>query len=115
MSLKDEDHLKFEADFKGLVEKYIEFLSLYNQLLLKPNLTPDEEIEFQVIKQLLLNICDVLSTTLKTLSDELFGKALDLYYYYKGMALQGDNDARSLVNELKPMFANSLRSRISMN
>jgi hypothetical protein len=115
MPLKKEDQLKFEADFKYLVNKYIEFLSRYSQLLSKPTLTTDEEQELSSLKQLLLNISEVLSATLKSLSDELFGKALDLYYHYKDIALTGDNEALDFVNEMKPLFAASLKARISMN
>jgi hypothetical protein len=115
MSLNDGDQLKFEADFRYLVDKYIECLSRYHQLSSKSTLTTQEDREFQILKQLLLNICEILSTTLKSLSDDLFGKALDLYYYYKDMASKGNNDAVELVNELKPLFAASLKARVNMN
>ncbi len=115
MAISEEDRLKFEKDFKYLVEKYVEFLSYYNRMVIKETRTIEEEKEFQTIQQLLLNIGEVLSIALKSIGDDLFGKALDLYYHYKNMAADGDKDAMELLEDLKPMLAASLNSRINKN
>jgi len=114
MSLTDDERQKFETDFKYLVDKYVEFLSVYNELLIKER-SVEEEKEFQAVQQLLLNIGEVLFGALKSIGDDLFGKALDLYYHYKDIASKGDEDAQNLLNELKPMLAASLTSRINKN
>ena len=115
MAISEEERLKFERDFKYLVEKYIEFLSSYNRMVIKDTRTIEEEKEFQIIQQLLLNIGEVLSVALKSIGDDLFGKALDLYYHYKSMAADGDKDAQDLLEDLKPMLAASLNARINKN
>ena len=115
MPLSDEERIKFEKDFKYLVDKYIEFLSRYNQLLSKESRSPEEELEFQTIQQLLLTIGEVLSTALSSIGDDLMGKALNLYYHYKDIATSGDKEAQVLLEELKPMLAASLNSRINKN
>ena len=115
MSISEEDRLKFEKDFKYLVDKYIEFLSYYNKMVIKDSRTIEEEKEFQTVQQLLLNIGEVLSVALKSIGDDLFGKALDLYYQYKKLAAEGDKDAQELLENLKPMFEASLNSRINKN
>ena len=114
MSLSDEEHQKFEQDFKYLVSKYVEFISRYNQLITKER-SVEEEKEYLAVQQLLLNIGEVLSVALKSMGDDLFGKALDLYYQYKDMATLGDKDAQELLKELKPMLEASLTSRINKN
>lgn len=115
MSLSEEERKKFENDFKYLVNRYIEFLSFYNYLLTKENRTTEEEQEFEATQQLLLNIGNVLSAALKSMSDDLFGKALDLYYHYKDFAAMGDKDAQLYLEELKPLLEASLNSRINKN
>ncbi len=115
MSLSDEERKKFEQDFKYLVNKYIEYISHYKQLLGKADLSLEEEQEFQTVQQLLLTIGEVLSTALQSLGDDLFGKAMDLYYHYKDIAATGDKDAQDLLSELKPLLAASLTSRINKN
>ncbi|SRR6266542_3227939 len=114
MSISDEDRKKFETDFKYLVDKYVEFLSVYGKLVTKER-TAEEEKEFLIIQQLLLNIGEVLLIALKSMGDNLFGKALDLYYHYKDVASTGNQEAQSLLNELKPLFAASLKARITKN
>ncbi|HEY4786388.1 MAG TPA: hypothetical protein VIH57_10085 [Bacteroidales bacterium] len=115
MTLSDEEREKFEADFKFLINKYIEFLTYYNQLLCKIVRTPEEEKEFQTIQKLLLAIGEVLSAALRSLGDDLFGKALDMYYHYKDIASTGNKEAEILLNELKPVLAASLSARINKN
>ena len=81
MSLSDEEHQKFEQDFKYLVSKYVEFISRYNQLITKER-SVEEEKEYLAVQQLLLNIGEVLSVALKSMGDDLFGKALDFHAGY---------------------------------
>lgn len=115
MPLSQEERKKFEDDFKYLVSKYVEFFSKYNVLLNKQERTQEEEQEFLAVQKMLLDIGEALSTALQTLGDDLFGKAVDLYYNYKDAAGAGDQEAQQLLNELKPLFAASLQSRINKN
>ena len=115
MSLSQEDRKKFEQDFRYLVDKYIEYLTQYNEFLAMETRTIDEEKEFQTVQQLLLSIGEVLSMAMQALGDDLFGKAVGLYYEYKEAALFGNVDAQHVVKELKPMFEASLNSRINKN
>jgi hypothetical protein len=115
MSLSQEERQKFEEDFKYLVGRYVEFFTQYNQLLNKSERSKEEEQEFLAVQKMLLNIGEALSTALQTLGDDLFGKAVDLYYYYKDMAASGNKEVQGLLNELKPLFAASLQARINKN
>lgn len=115
MPISEEDNKKFEHDFQYLVDQYITFFSQYSLLINKKNRSFEEEEEFLKVQQLLLSISSILSTTMQSLSDELFGKAIDLYYHYKLNANDGDMFAKQLVNDLKPLFAASLNSRIYKN
>jgi hypothetical protein len=115
MSLSQEERQKFEKDFRYLVDKYIDYLTQYNSFLLMETRNPEEEKEFKTIQQLLLSIGEVLSMAMQALGDDLFGKAIGLYYEYKEAALGGDINAQRLIKELKPMFEASLNSRINRN
>jgi hypothetical protein len=115
MALSQEDRQKFEKDFRYLVDKYIEFLSTYNQLLSCESRTPEQEQQLQSMQKLILNIGEVLSNAMQALGDDLFGKAVDLYYHFKDAALAGDTAAQEVVKELKPMFEATLTSRINKN
>lgn len=115
MSLLQEERQKFEQDFRYLIDKYIEYLAQYNSFLVMVTRNSEEETEFQTIKQLLLSIGEVLSMAMQAMGDDLFGKAVGLYYEYKEAAFSGDMDAQHVLKELKPMFEASLSSRINMN
>lgn len=115
MALSPEERQKFEEDFKYLVNKYVEIFTQYNQLLNKSERSKEEEQEFLAVQKMLLNLGDSLSTAIQTLGDDLFGKAINLYYHYKDEAASGNRDAEELLKELKPLFAASLQSRINKN
>lgn len=115
MSRTEEEQKKFEDDFKYLINKYIEYLAYFSLLISKETRTPQEEQDLQVVQQLLINMGNVLSSALKSMSDDLFGKALDLYYHYKDFAAMGNKDAQHLMKELKPLLAATLNSRINKN
>lgn len=115
MSISQKEKQKFEQDFRYLVDKYIDYLTQYNNFLLNKTRSIEEETEFQTIQQLLLSIGVVLSMAMQALGDDLFGKAVGLYYKYKEAALAGDIDAQNVLNELKPRFDASLTSRINKN
>ena len=115
MAISEEDRKKFERDFQYLVDQYISFFSQYNLLINKKDRSFEEEEEFLKVQQLLLSISSILSTTMQSLSDELFGKAVDLYYHYKLNAGDGNLFAQQLVDDLRPLFAASLNSRINKN
>ena len=115
MSLSEEERKKFEQDFRYLVDKYIECLIQYNQFLVNENRSVVEENEFQTVQHLLLSVGEVLSMAMQTLGDDLFGKAVGLYYEYKEAACAGDISAQYVLKELKPMFDASLNSRITKN
>jgi hypothetical protein len=115
MSLSEEERQKFERDFRYLIDKYIEYLTQYNRFLVKENRSDDEETEFQTVQRLLLSIGEVLSMAMQALGDDLFGKAVGLYYEYKEAAYAGDADALHVLKELKPMFEASLNARINKN
>ena len=105
----------FENNFRFLVEKYIQYFDQYNVLIFNVNRTSKEDLELKMIHELLVSIGKILAVTIRTMGDDLFGKALNLYYHYKQIAGSGDPDAQSLIKELKPLFANSLSNRIYMN
>ena len=115
MALSQEEREKFEEDFRYLVDKYVQFFMIYNQLINKSNRTPEEEQEFVSVHQLLLSIGEVLSVAIQALGDDLFGKAIDMYYRFKEIAGKGDSGAQHLIKELQPIFAASLNSRIYKN
>jgi hypothetical protein len=105
----------FENNFKFLVDKYIQFFIFYNQLIDNTKRTYKEELELKMVHELLVSVGHILAITIRTMGDDIFGKALDLYYQYKQIADSGDTDAQCLIKELKPLFANSLNNRIYMN
>lgn len=115
MPISEDDRKKFEHDFQYLVDQYISFFSQYSILINKNDRSFEEEEEFLKVQQLLLSISSILSTTMQSLSDELFGKAVDLYYHYKVDAGDGNVFAKQLVEDLRPLFAASLSSRIYKN
>lgn len=115
MSLSEDERQKFERDFRYLVDKYIEYITQYNRFLLIETRSDDEESEFQTIQQLLLSIGEVLSMAMQALGDDLFGKAVGLYYEYKEAAYAGDTGAQHILKELRPLFEASLNSRINQN
>jgi len=115
MSLSQEERQKFEEDFKYLVGRYVDIFTQYNQLLTKTERSMDEEQEFLAVQKMLLNIGEALSSALHSLGEDLFGKAVDLYYYYKDIASSGNKEVKDILEELKPLFAASLQSRINKN
>ncbi len=115
MNITREELQKFENNFRFLVEKYIQYFDQYNLLIFNSKRTSDEDLELKMIQEMLVSIGRILAVTIRTMGDDLFGKALNLYYHYKQIASTGDTDAQSLIKELKPLFANSLSNRIYMN
>lgn len=115
MALTKDELEKSENDFRYLIDKYVHYFIIYNQLITKNKRTAEEEQEFLMIHELLLSIGEVLAIAIRALGDELFGNAIDLYYHYKQIANKGNRDAQFLVKELKPLLAISLNSRINMN
>ena len=115
MNITKEELQKFENNFQYLVDKYIQYFNLYNELIYNTKRTSEEELELKMIHELLVSVGHILAITIRTMGDDLFGKALHLYYQYKQIADSGDTDAQYLIKELKPLFANSLNNRIYMN
>ena len=115
MPISDDDRKNFEENFQYLVDQYISFFTQYNRLITKKERSFEEDEEFLKVQQLLLSISSTLSSSMKSLSDELFGNAIDMYYHYKINASDGNQFAQKLVEDLKPLFAASLNSRIYKN
>ena len=115
MEITQEELQKFENNFKNLIDKYIEYFNLYNQLIINSRRTTEQNLELKMIHDLLIAIGEILTLAIRTIGDDLFGKAINIYYHYKQIANTGDSDAQFLIKELKPLFANSLNNRIYMN
>jgi hypothetical protein len=115
MALKKEELTTFVNNFRYLIDQYVQYFGIYYELLKKSNKTTVEEHEFKLIQELLLSIGEILVIAVRTLGDDLFGKAIDLYYHYKQIAVNGDPKAQYIVNELKPLVNLRLSSRMTMN
>jgi ABC-type transporter MlaC component len=115
MAISKEDKEKFEQNFSYLVTKYTELLESYTELLGKDGRSEDEEHDLLMAKELLNTIGNVLSVAMQSIGDELFGKAVNMYYHFKEAADAGDTKAQEIICDLKPLFEASLNERINNN
>ena len=115
MVLSQEEREKFENDFRYLIDRYIHFFDVYYRLLAKIGRSPEEELEFQTVHQLLLSIGEVLSSAIQSFGDDLFGKSMDIYYQFKQLANEGDRKAQNFIKQMRPILEASLKARINKN
>lgn len=115
MQITQEELQNFEKTLRYVVDKYIEYINLYNQLMVNTKRNPEENLELKMLHDLLTSIGEILAIAIRSIGDDLFGKALHLYYHYKQFATKGDVEAQNLIKELKPLLENSLSNRIYMN
>lgn len=97
------------------VEMLNELLPKYAQLLKKVNLSAEEIEELQQTECFLSEINDKISKIKTMLENDLVGHSLDHYYQLKKMAAKGDVEAKSKLDNMHDLFAESLKGNTIVN
>lgn len=115
MPLSKQEREQIETDFKYLIKKYIESTNVYNSLISKSTLSKVDEKDLEEVRGVIQTLNEVISAAMLSVGNDLFGKAVDMYYHFKETAETGDVQAKKLIKDLKPIFHNSLYMRINNN
>ena len=92
--------------------KIIEAVKQYSAM---SYLTPEEELEYQNLKNLLKKGLPLIMMTEKLLGDELYRNAVAYYYAIKEKALNGNEKAMTIYEDLAPDFEQILLLQTNKN
>jgi hypothetical protein len=81
----------------------------------KSHRTPEEELEYQRLIALLEEGLSVIRQVYVQLSEEMFCNLVAFYYGIKEKAIDGDEKALAIYNDLAPDFGQALLSQIDKN
>jgi hypothetical protein len=75
----------------------------------------DEEIDWDRLKKLFLEVYGNLSGSMFLLSNDLYRRAIGFYYFVKESAENDDDFAKSVLNEMRPYYHRCLLENCDRN
>lgn len=78
-------------------------------------LSPEDELEYAKLHKLVKRGFEVLTQVKEVLEREIYHNATAYYFEVKAKAEKGDEAARAIYDELRPLYARDLNERIHKN
>jgi hypothetical protein len=115
MNRFEEQKDALNRELKNLVEQLNEMLPRYTVLLNKKDLSRDEVSELGEIEHFLIGLNSKISEIKERIQQDLFGHTLERYYQLKAKVLNGDEEARVIMDRLRSIFEEHLEKGMIIN
>lgn len=116
---EEENHLvpieEIRKAASQLAEMLPDVISYTQDLFELKNRTPEEKKEFQKMVQLMQKLVPVVSNIQDFFGERAFKQVQAYYYHIKELSEKGDQEAKKIYDDLRPLYENAISDQINEN